>query len=119
MTHVHGDRTKEETSMSKSKRYRIVETNPSGTDELINVCENEHDTITEETSPEVVFGVVDKCEKLNIRKKPTIDSEVLCVVDANTELMIDIGESTEEWLKVCCADGIEGFCMKKYTSTKQ
>lgn len=119
MTHVHGDRTKEETSMSKSKRYHGIETNLSETDESINICENEPDTIVEETSPEVVFGVVDKCEKLNIRKEPTTDSEILRVVDANTELMIDIGESTEEWLKVCCTDGIEGFCMKKYTSTKQ
>lgn len=105
--------------MSKGKRNYGMETNPSETDELINVCENEPDTIVEEASSEIVIGVVSNCEKLNIRKEPSMASEVLCVVKVDTELLIDSNGATGEWLKVSCSDCIEGFCMAKYVSMKQ
>lgn len=105
--------------MSKGKRNYGMETNPSETDELINVCENEPDTVAEEASSEIVIGVVSNCEKLNIRKEPSMASEVLCVVKVGTELLIDTNDATGDWLKVCSADVIEGFCMAKYVSIKR
>lgn len=65
------------------------------------------------------FGVVNGCEKLNIRVKPNVKAEILCVVDAGSELMIDSANSTDGWFNVFTKAGIEGFCMKEYISIKE
>lgn len=72
----------------------------------------------EEAAPATV-GVVYKCEKLNLRKKPTKDSDVLTVVPADTEVeIIDIDKSVgKAWYKVS-VDGVVGFCMKEYIDIK-
>ena len=60
------------------------------------------------------IGIVIDCVKLNIRRYPKKESYVLCEVPVLTELRIDSDRSTDEWLSVCTAAGIEGFCMTKY-----
>lgn len=47
-----------------------------------------------------VIGVVTDCLKLNIREKPSKDSN-------------------DDWYAVCTATGIEGFCMKKFVAVRQ
>ena len=60
-------------------------------------------------------GRIVKCELLNIREKPTIDSQVIDTVDLNSKLTINFEESTDEWFNVYVEDkSIDGFCMKKY-----
>ena len=68
--------------------------------------------IVEEVKQHV--GVVCNCEKLNIRKYASKDSEVLTIVDAGTELLIDSSKSTANFYKVCTASGIEGYCMEEF-----
>ena len=65
----------------------------------------------EATNP---VGVVVGCEKLNVRKEPSINSDVVFQFPCNMEVEIFIDKSTEDWFYVCNAAGIEGFCMKKY-----
>lgn len=60
------------------------------------------------------IGVVVGCEKLNVRKEPSINSVVVFQFPCNMEVEIFIDKSTEDWFYVCNAAGIEGFCMKKY-----
>ena len=81
--------------------------------------ENETVEAVEEAVPATV-GVVYKCEKLNLRKKPTKDSDILTVVTADTELeIIDIDKSSgKDWYKVQTEDGLIGFCMKNYIIIK-
>lgn len=69
--------------------------------------------------PKSVFGVVSGCSKLNIRKSPSPNGNVICAVDEKTELMIILEESTSEWYKVCNSAGLNGFCMKKYVTVKE
>lgn len=70
-------------------------------------------------SPQMsMFGFVNNCSRLNIRKEPNLNAEVLYVADAGDELMIDPADSTDEWLHVCNYGGIEGYCMKKYITFK-
>lgn len=76
------------------------------------------DTVVEETVEEVI-GVVTDCLKLNIRKEPDKDSDVVVVVTCLDELKIDPETSTDEWYAVCTVAGIEGFCMKKYIAVRQ
>ena len=69
--------------------------------------------------PKPVFGVVSDCTKLNIRKSPSPNGNVICTVNENTKLMIILEESTAEWYKVCNSAGLNGFCMKKYVAIKE
>ena len=62
----------------------------------------------------VEFGFVSDCAKLNVRKEPDVKAEVICVIDNNTEVYVDMSESTEDFYKVCGESGFEGYCMKKY-----
>ena len=66
----------------------------------------------------VVSGTVSGCAKLNVRVKPTTDSDVLIVLDHDSEVIIDPARSTTEWLKITTAAGIDGFCMRKFVSAK-
>lgn len=71
-----------------------------------------------EVEPEVAettkSGVVTDCAKLNVRAEPSTDAEVVCVISAATELLVDEAESTEDFYKICTAAGVEGYCMRKF-----
>ena len=76
----------------------------------------------EETKEEVVeaaaddeplgIGVVTDCLKLNVRKEPSKDADVIKIIDALTEVIIlkEVGDFYEVALKT----GESGYCMKKY-----
>lgn len=72
-----------------------------------------------EATPTEVIGMVTGCRQLNIRKEPRLDADVLCYVPVNSELAINTAESTDEWLRVFTATGVEGYCMSKYVFIKQ
>ena len=61
-------------------------------------------------------GVVNGCEKLNVRTNPTIDSEVVCVINKNDEVIIE--EALSDWYSVTTKDGNEGYCMSKFITVK-
>lgn len=65
-----------------------------------------------------VKGKVVGCERLRVRKLPNSDSEVLCVIPEGTKVLIDTDKSTVNWYAVSTAAGLNGYCMKKYISTK-
>ena len=75
-----------------------------------------------ETQPELKYvdGTVYNCKRLNIRKKPKKEAEVLMVVDAGDFLMIIEPEKAEgDWYKVVAeVDEVEttGFCMKEFVT---
>lgn len=60
------------------------------------------------------MGIVVDCKKLNVREQPSSSAAVLGIIPAETELMVDENESTDEFYKILMASGLEGFCMKKY-----
>lgn len=64
----------------------------------------------------MVLGVVEGCAKLNVRKNPAADAEVVCVIDRNTKVVIDENESTDEFYKICTVSGIDGFCVKRFVT---
>lgn len=63
---------------------------------------------------EPAIGKVVGCQKLNIRKEPNGEAEVLGTISADSEIMIDEDESTSDFYKVYTESGTEGFCMKQY-----
>ena len=71
---------------------------------------------SEETNNDPIIGIVINCLNLNICKEPSIYSDVILVIPALSKLMIDLDNSTDDWLSVCTETGFEGFCMKKYVA---
>lgn len=72
----------------------------------------------EETKPEPKIGTVTDCVRLNVRKDPNPNAEIICEVSAATDLMIDEEQSTDSFYKVFTAAGVEGYCMKRFVTIK-
>ena len=58
--------------------------------------------------PHTDFGIVTDCLYLNVRKRPDINADVAVVIDALTQVVVDLDASTEDFYKVATSDGIEG-----------
>ncbi|MBS6180563.1 MAG: SH3 domain-containing protein [Erysipelotrichaceae bacterium] len=67
---------------------------------------------------EPVMAVVIDCRKLNVREEPKADANVVDTIDVNSEIMIDMTESTDEFYKIHTSSGLEGFCMRKYIKSQ-
>ena len=89
---------------------------PIVVDEEIEAVNNE-ETVTEEVEKEekaipkkknTMRGKVVNCAKLNVRKEPSISSEVLSVLSVDTVVVIEDG-SDKEWFKIP-----SGYVMKKF-----
>ena len=72
--------------------------------------------VVEETKPEKVVkdGVVVNCAKLNVRKTPSKDADILGVISRYDDVKVYIDESTEDFYKVCTEAGVEGYCVKTF-----
>ena len=84
------------------------------TEEVIkNIDENNNRNIAQAT----IIGYT----KLNVRKNPSKDSEVVCIITKDSSITVDYNESTEDFYKVYVnVDNVsyEGFCMKEFISIK-
>lgn len=67
---------------------------------------------TETAKP--ITGKVVGCKMLNVRIAPRKFADVVTVVNADSELIIDLDRSNDEWYSVCTAAGVEGYCMKDF-----
>ena len=76
------------------------------------------ETVKTITLPETLEGVVVNCAKLNVRAEPSIAGEVVYMLDTMSEIEVDMSKSTNEWLHVCTATGVEGYCMRKYVEVR-
>lgn len=64
--------------------------------------------------PKIVKGTVAGCSKLNVRAKPSTEADIVCVLDAKSEITINVDKSTDEWFCICTAAGVKGYCMRKF-----
>lgn len=87
-------------------------------DEVSEQDETLIDTSSSDEHNDCVPGVVVKCHKLNIREAPNMDSNSLCVVNAGTELTVDVSTSTDEWYHVNTDTGLSGYCVRQFVETK-
>lgn len=61
-----------------------------------------------------VEGIVSNCDRLNVRRTPSINAGIVTVLRSGTKLVIDVDKSNDEWYSICTLHGIEGYCMKKF-----
>ena len=66
------------------------------------------------TETATVTGTVTNCAKLNVRASASATAAVVCILDAASEIEINVEKSNAEWFSVCTATGIEGYCMRKF-----
>lgn len=103
--------------MSSYRKDYTKFSKPSLHEEKVDKKETKREEPTEPTEPtkdepKTIIGNV-TAKRLNIREKPDIGSSILCVAEANSELMIE-EDASDEWFKVCTVLGVEGYCMKKF-----
>ena len=109
--------------MSKNKKHKeyaplVVEEIPVATEEMLVDSVVLPYTETEENKPAVYTvtkaGTVTNCSRLNIRKEPSLDAEILRVIKNGDDVEI-LDESTlNGWLPVLLSDGTKGYTMKDY-----
>lgn len=113
-----------------NKMSRSIE-NPAVEPEVIKNVEVTEPAVVEEVAPAPVevkatvvekkFGVVSNCSRLNVRSKASINSDVVCVINAGTEVEIIGDRANSEFYKVKVdnvTEGYVGFCMKKFIAIK-
>lgn len=87
-------------------------------DEIAN---GENPTIVNEeveSANKTYTGIVTGCKKLNVRKEPSSHSEVVCIIDENTEVILESLVLHNGFYKVNTVHGAEGYCMEKYIKIK-
>lgn len=99
----------------KVKMESVKEPVVASVDSVTNLVE---ETVATTALPEMVSGTVVNCVKLNVRANPSTDADIVYVLDAASEMQIDVAASNNEWLKVCTATGIEGYCMRKFVDAR-
>lgn len=57
-------------------------------------------------------GVVAHCLKLNVRRKPSVESDICCVI-GNGQKVIILSDKDKLFYQVN-VEGTEGYCMKKF-----
>ena len=63
--------------------------------------------------PKSKVGVVVDCDKLRVRKHPSIVADILCVIPKGAAVVIT-GDIHADFYPVCTETGVQGWCMKKY-----
>lgn len=64
-------------------------------------------------------GIVKDCARLNVRREPSMESEVLVTVASGDEIEVFKDKFDAEWYAVCTAAGVEGFCMRNYVNVSE
>lgn len=67
---------------------------------------------------DLLTGVVTDCFRLNVRKEPNKNADVVTIVDIAAQLKVDEKKSTDNWYYILDSHGNSGYCMKQYISIK-
>ena len=103
---------------NKNTRGKRKELDPS--DEVAMehpVIEEVVSEATEEPKTDTFLdGIVHNCVKLNVRKNPSIDSDVIAVINEQDKIKVKDVDTLSDWYFIQLPNGKEGFSMKKYVA---
>ena len=94
------------TRYSSKKEENIVSDQESNEMDFLDEIKNVEDI--------AVTGIVIGCVKLNVRKEPNKDSDIISVLNQYTEVNIDLTNSTKDFYKITTFDGLNGYCIKRF-----
>lgn len=112
---VNKEVEKEQVVAEETVEEQVVEAVEENTEEAVETpVEEITEEVVEEASDNEILdiGVVTDCLKLNVRKQPSKDAEVLKTIDALTEVVIQ--KEVNDFYEVALKTGESGYCMKKY-----
>ena len=104
----------------ETKEFTVIEENNGKIidPKVENQNETENGKTTEpENTGAVTAAKVTGCTRLNVRKQPKKDAEVVCIITNENNIQVDLDNSTEDFYKIstsCNNVLIEGYCMKQY-----
>ena len=102
-----------EVVIARSHPDPVGELGPKGVDGIGDMgLVNE--TVETKTLPDVVIGMVVGCAKLNVRAEANLFSDIVCTLNSQSEIEINVNKSTKDWFYICTATGVEGYCLRKY-----
>ncbi len=67
----------------------------------------------------IIKANVQNCDKLRLRKDPSADADVLCLIDKSDAFNVYLENSVDNFYKVVTSDGVEGYCMKEYVKLSE
>ena len=70
--------------------------------------------INTEHESTILNGIVIDCDVLRVREEANFNSNVLCIIDKNTSVLILDENSSDTFYYIRTESGIEGYCMKQY-----
>lgn len=91
--------------MRNKKKEVFEEPAIESTEELVEEIPVEEPTT-------IVNGIVTDCSHLRLRREPS--GNVIALLDAGDEVLVDTLQSTDKWYKVYTKDDLDGFCMKEF-----
>ena len=112
---VNKEVEKEQVVAEETVEEQVVEAVEENTEEAVETpVEETTEEVVEEASDDEILdiGVVTDCLKLNVRKQPSKDAEVIKTIDALTEVVIL--KEVNDFYEVALKTGESGYCMKKY-----
>lgn len=112
---VNKEVEKEQVVAEETVEEQVVEAVEENAEEAVETpVEETTEEVVEEASDDEILdiGVVTDCLKLNVRKQPSKDAEVLKIIDALTEVVIL--KEVNDFYEVALKTGESGYCMKKY-----
>lgn len=69
--------------------------------------------------PKKVIGIVTDCLTLNVRKEPSLNSDIIDEFKALSDVEIISENSLNDFYTVKSEKGLTGYCMKKYIQIKK
>ena len=103
---------------NKNARGKRKEIDPI--DEIVmeqSVIEEVVPEATEEPNTDTFLdGIVHNCVKLNVRKNPSTDSDVIAVLNEQDKIKVKDVDTISDWYFIQLPNGKEGFSMKKYVA---
>lgn len=76
--------------------------------------ENDENENEEDPFPGLISGVIDGCDRLNIRSEASKTSDIIGTITKEDTLVIDENKSTEDFYKVTTSNGLDGYCVKQF-----
>lgn len=112
------EQVEENTTNVEESTEEVIES----TDEAIVESNDVQDTQNDDyKNSNIAQATIIGYTKLNVRKNPSKDSEVVCIITKDSSVTVNYDESTEDFYKVYVnVDNApyEGFCMKEFISIK-
>lgn len=73
----------------------------------------ENNTMVDEIVPSIIKEGIVKCQKLNVRKAPSMSATILQIISIGTKVKI-LDDVNDLWYKIRVGEIEKGYCVKEF-----